>query len=1454
MKFVGKISVFVCLLMLAATPSAVGSEPLQGIFTEYGSLDGMAHNNIHDIHIDRQGYVWLCTWSGVSRFDGYHFKNYCTNPKDMPVRHNRFRSVDEDAKGNLWFRTYDDHIYRFDPRTEIFEDVCHSIPQLEGKSYRTDKFVCSPESHTVWVEYQGFGLVGFVSNDDNELQTLNLIDSPAIGRNISLMVAEQYGTLWVASEQGNLCVVESDGSRVNIVVNPEGCVRDMVVADGKVFYATDNSIGVVEREGNQTPRNIPFSHDNITSLCWDGGSNKLYIGTANKGLYAILPNGNIDHYTAGDTPRGVRQMQVDSHGTVWITSTRGGITRLDPARKDYKHFHQEQNTVQFYADNTSMVKEKGDVVWIKMNHVGFGYYDRQKDSVEPFYNDLQRPDFRISNGVAIFDIDDNNVLWLSTYYERGLRRVVLQREEKNLLGLGNSSSTIGSFLDEARALKLDHRGNLWVGTKEGHLYCYNEDYQPLHHINCQPSGAPLGAIYTIEEDSHGNLWVGTKGDGVYRLTPRGNEFEWRTYRHNPDDPHSLSNDQVYSIEEDNQGRIWMATFGGAINMLGSADEREFANTTNSFPHYPTETGSKARYLLADSNGRMLLGTSEGLIIFNPSESPEKMTFRVAHRGFSKDALQAGDVLHIFEGKGGNVWLSTYGGGLSRIVEYDRNGTPLFETFTTADGLPSNVVMAATEDEEGNLWLSSERGVAKFSPTEHLVTSYTRYDGYKPVVYNEATVAIDRKGNVVMGAANNCVQVIDPKSEENNSYDYNLHFTSVEVQNRGNSQNNKEEILHIPTAENSVLNIDHDYLMFHISFSALNFRLHDRVSYMYLLEGYDEEWRTTSGVNNVYYSKVPHGHYTFRVKAYVGNPQLASPEISLPIHIATPPWASWWAITIYVLLAAGVLVVAFGLYLRFVKLRNTARLEQDMTEMKLKFFTNISHELRTPLTLIMGGIEDVQRHEELSERGEGSLQLSHKNAKRMLTLINQLLDFRKIVKEKMELRVERLDMVALARDVVEDFRESAAEKQIELFLSSSHNSIYLWCDSERIESLLYNLLSNAIKFTRTGGRITVAVAGRDEDPFTTITVSDTGIGIPKERLGDIFDRFASYASAVRGEVSGTGIGLALCKEIVELHHGTLTVESKVGQGTTFTATLLRGNSHFSMEQIVFGDNPALEEQRASSRREGVCPPAGAKRIVLAEDNSEMRAFLYNNLVDAYEVIEAVDGVEALEMIKAHQPDIIITDLMMPRMDGLELVEQVRGDFEISHIPIVMLTAKQTPQDRILALKYGADGYITKPFSMEHLLVRIDNLLTQRRILFEKLSHYSATNRAPLEVEMKPREVVVTNRDEEFLSGLMEWLEENIDNSELTIDQLAGHLKLGRTTMYNKIKSLTGKSPVELIKEYRITKSELLLRTGQFSVSEVAYKVGFTDPGYFSRCFKEQYKSAPVEYLRKLGIKV
>ena len=1089
-----------------------------------------------------------------------------------------------------------------------------------------------------------------------------------------------------------------------------------------------------------------------------------------------------------------------------------------------------------------------------MNRYGFGYYDRERDRVEPFYNDPGSPDCQMTNAVVRFNVQ-GDVLWLTTYYERGLRRALMMAQPAEEIRI--DSRFADEMSGEVRAMMTDRAGRVWMGTKSGELLCYSADRKLLYSYP-EGDGEPLGMIYALKEDSRGDIWVGTKGNGLYRLCPGEGRYRFAAhYRHDPRDEYSLGDDQIYSIEEDDFGRLWFATYGGGPNLLDPAVEGRFIHAGNQLVQYPLDEADRMRWLLNDGNGRMLAATVDGLVVFEPKRSVKQIRFSQI-RKVPGDASSLGnnDIIHMTRDSRGRVWLATYGGGLNRIEGYDESGMPRFRYYDQNDGLPSNICLSVVEDRNGNIWTATQNAVSRLDEEHNFFMNYL-YNNPANVGFNESGALASPSGSILF-ARGNLLYAFSTDDMAARREDSRLRFTGFWVKNQpagiGPSEPLKESVSRVDRIE-----LKYNYSNFRFAFASLNYALQSQINYMYRLEGFDPEWNLAGKSNWASYSNVPTGHYKFQVKAYVGNVAAADEGLSVDVVILPPIWLTWWAKCLYVLLVGALLLVAWRIVDSMQRMRRESKMEQEMTDMKLQFFTNVSHELRTPLTLILGGIEDVRKHEELTPRGGTSLNLAYKNARRMLTLINQLLDFRKIVKNKMELKIARVNLVQLVEDAMDDFREMASERHIELLFTVSNRSILVWIDLERIESVVYNLLSNAFKFTRNGGRIEMVLTVNESEGSVSMTVRDNGIGIAKEQQGSIFERFHQASRSVVGDMKGSGIGLALCREIVALHQGEISVESKLGEGSAFTVRLRLGNAHFGMEQIDFGELQGGKKpgymvsdysSAESERRTDVVPPEDSQKILLVDDNRELRLFMYNSLIENYRVVEAEDGVEALEVIRREMPDIVVTDLMMPNMDGIELIGNIRRDFSISHIPVIMLTAKHSPDERIKAMEYGADGYITKPFSIELLQARIDNLLTQRRSLFEKFSTQSARNKV---VELSPKDVVVTDRDEAFMKNVMAWLGENIENSDLTIDQLATHLGLGRTTMYNKLKGLTGKSPVELIKEYRINKSQLLLRTGQFSVSEVAYKVGFSDPGYFSRCFREQFNMSPAEYLKNHNLK-
>ncbi len=1444
------------LFVVAALHPVLGrGETPQCLMKTYSTLNGMPHNRVSDIYTDSEGFVWICTWHGVSRFDGYTFKTYSTTPGDKsPLSHNRFLSVSEDSEGHLWFKVYNHHLYRFNRSTEQFEDPILLLDGVDPKHYRATHLL-HDRSGGSWVVIPGVGVVRFLSPDRMApLRVTHRLEDADFAAGVEMIGVDSLENGWISTSSGAIFRIGSEASTPEKVALGRTPIRSMKQLGECCYFLSDDGLyaySLSEKRWREIARGEAFS-----ALEVDPVHRRLYVGNRRGELMTLSaeePDAPLRSLPLSRLNR-IRSLQCDSHGVVWISTPEAGITRYNPERGDLKHFEQEPYTVSYNVDTLPKIVESGDRLWIKMNRYGFGCYDRERDCVDPFYNDPSEPECLMTNAVVRFDVSDD-VLWLSTYYERGLRCALLRRQPTDAWAIDTRSED--GMSSEVRALMRDSRGLMWVGTKTGELLIYDRERRLVDRLFDR--GANPGMIYALKEDSRGRVWMGTRGEGLYCLERVGDSYRTTAhYRYDPKNDYSLSCDHIYCVEEDDLGRIWVATYGGGVNLFDPDSER-FYHADNQLIHYPIEEADRVRWLLNDGQGRMLVATVDGLVVCHPDPSPRRIEFSLVQK-IPGDSTSLGnnDIIHMMRDSRGRIWLATYGGGLNRIESY-HNEVPLFRSFDTEAGLWSNICMAVAEDAAGRIWVAGQNVVSCFDEAQGWLRNYPLYENRSGATFSESAVLADENGGVCFASGHN-LYAFHAESLPSPTPDYRLRFTELTVGNRPASVGDGEP-LSVSIVDAEQIELDYDYSNFRIDFSSLNFGVQEEVGYMYKLEGYDPDWNVVGKINSAAYSNVPEGSYTFRLMAYTGSAAAASGEKSIRILIRPPFWLSWWAKICYFLIALLAAVLAWRLFNSMQRMRREARMEQEMTDLKLQFFTNISHELRTPLTLILGGIEDVQKSNELSERSGISLSLARKNARRMLTMINQLLDFRKIVKNKMELKISRVNLVQLVEDAVEDFRETAKERHIELLFTVSRRTILVWVDLDRMESVVYNLLSNAFKFTRNGGRVEVKLTVNEQEEVALMEVRDNGIGIPKDQQSSIFERFHQASRSVAGQ-RGSGIGLSLCRDIVDLHHGEIQVESRPGEGSAFVVKLRMGNAHFGMEQINFELSGAVKRPELmasdylspeSERRSDVTPPADSPRVLVVDDNRELRLFMYNNLIENYRVLEAEDGCEALEVIRREVPDVIVTDLMMPRMDGIDLTDKVRHDFSISHIPIIMLTAKHSPDERIKAIGYGADAYITKPFSVEFLQARIDNLLTRRQTLFEKFSAEAARNRV---VSLSPDEhdLVVTDRDEAFLANLMEWLDAHIEDSDMTIDQLATHLGMGRTTMFNKLKSLTGKSPIVLIKEYRLNKSCILLRTGQFSVSEVAYKVGFSDPGYFSRCFREQFQLSPVEYMRNHRIKV
>lgn len=1412
----------------AFVSNTLKAEPLEFIHEHYSSDDGLPHNSICDIHQDRQGYLWLCTWYGLSRFDGNGFVNYTMQPGDYSnLSHNRMLSIDEDRNGYLWVMTYDYHLYRFDKSTEEFIAIPSELKGFPETDFKADFLYCDSKGHT-WVSLSGYGLMRI----DNNLEHKSFlkVNGHNVGNDVTGIYEDSRGIVYVSSETG-ISMIDGDESSL-VSRNPE--VVAFAETEGKVIFARKDHLLLVDMNTREqkTVDMVSAKCGDVTAMTLSCGH--LFAGFRNNAV-ASVDIRSLSMTVHKENMGRVRFLFPDPEGLLWIATERTGIWSYNPSTDRFRHYEHSRNVKSYYVDTLARVQQSGERLWIKMNNWGFGYYDRENDEIVPLDNVKEQPGCRFMNGVACFESDSTEVLWMSTI-ARGLEKVtVIAPKTQTIVPPTASSDNISA--SEIRAMHRDSHGNLWVAAKSRELYRYSPDMKQCHRFPDAVSG-DIGVIYAIFEDAQGNLWFGTKGDGLVKAVPDGGTYRWKRFR---TENSELSSNDIYSVAQDKDGRIWIGTYGGALSMLRNPDSEDFVTVGNSFPGYPQDAGGRVRYLHCMPDGKMLVATVGGLIWFETSDTPELTVFHVINKiPGDIHSLGNNDVIYIFTDRQGGTWLCTFGGGLNRL--YFEDNIPRFDVYSTKNGFSSNIIQSATDDSEGMIWAATETTLSRLDHATGAVTNYSRYDGVPQTQYSEATCASLVDGTILFGTIDNICR-IDPSAFVYSPKDSRLTLSGLSIDGR-----------RTPFADGIV--IPHDYSFFRIDFASLNFMVNDKIHFSYMLEGYDKNWIAGTGDNSATYSRIPPGKYVFKARID-SSEEVCNPEmVQVKVRVKPSVWNSGVAIAVYILAGIMLIFVLVRLMMAQMKLRNDVTIEQNLSEIKARFFTNISHELRTPLTLILGGIDDIGRNKDISESSRYSVNLVQKNARRMMTLVNQLLDIRTIVSGKMRLKVSQFDVVKLVQGVYDDFRDMSAERQMEMRIIKSVESLMVWGDAIRIEALVYNLLSNAFKYTSDGGKIEVGILYREGEPDFRIMVKDNGVGVPKDKQQVIFEPFAKGPDNAFKGMASSGIGLSFCKEIADIHHGRIWVESHREGGSKFFVRLPVGRDSFSPEDVQFVEAP-IETNTSETfglNKYKVTPtyPEGALKLLVVEDNAELRVYIYNCLVNRFEVRDAANGAEALEIIsQGWMPDIIVTDLMMPVMDGIELINNIRGDFNTSHIPIVLITAKHENDTHLKAMKYGADGYIAKPFTMELLIARIDNLLERRRALISTLSSDDGTfaRRSSRKVEISPEQVVITDRDEELIKKVIAWLEENVADSDATVEQLASYVGMGRTSMYNKIKGLTGKSPVELIQEFRMEKATYYLKSGQFSVSETSYKVGFSDPGYFSRSFRKHFGMSPADYIKQ-----
>jgi signal transduction histidine kinase/ligand-binding sensor domain-containing protein/DNA-binding response OmpR family regulator len=1439
-------------------------------FSHYSVKEGLSEINVLCMLQDKKGQMWFGTFDGLNKFNGYSFKTYKNNPNQLfGLENYRIDLIREDNDGYLWIQTYDGRIYRFDPRTENFLQVPQC--QEEFKNYKTRlETIYTLSDGSVWLagdEDGCFKVLNSKTDETIKVYHYSATNELLTSNKINKVFRDKKKNTWVLTSNGLNLFKPNSTKPVQLFKEKNAGAFFSILESG-------NSIWIGGDHGKlryYDSRKETF--DGIMTPCTSGiidirriNANELFILTDNSGffLYDIKQH----QFTAFNSSNGsgvkndvLYSCYMDKKHNIWIESDNPSVVYFETAKRKVNNFSIQSVSSSQYATlpNFFVVEDKYGNTWVHPRRGGFSKYNPATNQLESFYNDPNLPDRKFSNVMHSAYSDRQGNLWLCPF-SHGIEKVVFSQSPFNFYKPFPAETTSAS--NEVRSIYQDKDNWLWVGTKNGSINLFDENRKLIGELGIDGrinNSKPLKAlVYNITSDNFGAIWLGSKGNGLFKLEKTGTgktvKFKITNYKYNPDDIYSLSSNNVYSIFEDHFHRIWIATYGGGINLMENENGQvRFISFRNKLKNYPISRYFQARFITEDSHGRIFVGTTGGLVAFlNENKRPENINFYQ----YSRDprdpkTISGNDVHYVLPARNGKLYLAIFGGGLDVLNDtFDFNEKPGFKSYQVANGAPSNVIFTMKEDLQGNIWFSTQTEIGKFSPKEE------RFDTYSPLnetaySFSEASVCQTRQGELAYGTTEGFV-VFNPQKAAKSNFVPRIVLTNFQLFNKPMEVGVEGSPLKYVIDETNELKLSHEQNIFSIGFAALDYSDPQSIQYAYKLDGFEKDWNYVHDQRIATYTNLPKGKYVFRVKSTNAEGVWVENERSIIIVKQPSFWESNWGYLFYFIVFIGLAALAVYIMSTIFRLKTDVEVEHRITNLKLRFFTDISHELRTPLTLIASPVENILRNERLSENAKEQLTMVQRNTNRMLRLITQILDFRKIQNQKMKLLVEAIQPGSFIKEICESFTKLAEERKIKFEVIDESNNATLWADKDKFEKIFYNLLSNAFKFTQPGNPIEVIV--KDEPETVTITVKDKGMGMSKDRMKLLFNRFESLAASNVSFQEGTGIGLSLTKELVELHHAKIEVESEPGKGSSFKVTFLKGQAHFiEDEEFVINEDiipePAnvnveeTEKEEEPEMEEDFSPVKPT--ILIAEDNNELRSFLKTVLSNKYEVLEAENGRQALEIAKNSVPDMIITDVMMPEMNGLELAKAIKEDINISHIPLVLLTAKTDMENKLEALQYGVDDYITKPFSSAYLEARIENLLKLRKQL-QELYRSSLTSGV-----ISPSKPHVVSQDDIFIQRIMKFIEENIDNSELTIEDIAMHIGFSRSAFFKKLKSLTGLAPVEFLKEVRIQRAAQLIETGEYNFSEITYMVGINDPRYFSRCFKQKFNMSPREYKDKCG---
>ncbi len=1342
----------------------------------------------------------LCNFSAVAQQDAFRFSRLNIN---HGLSHNYVSSFLKDSRGFVWVGT------------------SSGLNRFDGYSLRIFR---------------------------NDLR-----DTATISNNfINSMFEDPDGRIWVYSTTGSTDInifdpeTESFSHRSQPFLKqygiPEGGITDIFHDSGGRFWFVHQSQGLFRyspRFKTSMPARYLPEGENITA-----STSISRIAEDHKGnIWMILRNGLIIRMDAEtlkveyinpyirDTYRKTDsefKIVIDNDGDLWIYCHNAnlGVALYDVAKDEFRHIGERSNGIKLNNNIIrGVVQDNLGNVWIATDHGGLNIIDKTKQTIRYQLHDPADEKSLAQNSINCMYKDPDGIIWVGSfkqgvsYYHESIVRFPLFR-----------GMDVNSFVE-------DDRHNIWLGTNGSGLVEWDRDkgtFKSYKH-SADPNSLSADVIVSMTKGKNNELWIGTYFGGLNKFDGR----KFTHYRHDPSDPQSLSDESVWEVLEDSRGNLWIGTLQAGLDM--------FDRSTNIFRHYRNgdDNSIKTNYVTVleeDSKGNIWVGTGFGIDVL------ERETGRFVHYANDPNninSLSNNSILWIHEDSRKLVWVGTLE-GLNVFDPAKRT----FTSFRTEDGLPHNTILTILEDNAGNLWMSTPNGISNLviSNGKFTFKNYDESDGLQGKQFNDNSALKTRDGHLIFGGVNG-FNMFRPEDIRMNTLKPRIILSDFQVMNKsvraGESIDGK---VVLPKAINltSDIELNHNQNAISIEFAALSYIHPEKSKYQYILEGSDQDWVTTSGMSRrATYTNLDPGDYTFRVRAANNDGVWSDEAVTLRITVLPPFWKTATAFVLYVITVLGILLMTRRLIQQRERMkfaieqeRREAQRMHDLDLMKIKFFTNVSHEFRTPLTLILTPIEKMLKTSTDDQKGQ--LELIHRNARRLLNLINQLLDFRKLEVQEIKFNPSEGDVIRFIKDTAYSFTDLSEKKNIAFSFNTWVDSLEMIFDQDKLEKILFNLLSNAFKFTPENGAVSVNIDVKNEGDlrWLDIRVKDTGIGISPENQEKIFERFFQNDVPRSMVNQGTGIGLSIVKEFVRSFNGTVRVESEPNKGSTFIVELpVREIAHHEEAELVVSHNEVPLGHIGDHEHHHERKPV----LLLVEDNEDFRFYLKDNLKLNYDVVEAKNGKEGFKVAQQHLPDLIVTDVMMPEMNGVELCKAIKDHPNLSHIPVILLTARMAEEQKMEGFQAGADDYVTKPFSFEILQARIRNLIHQREIFHKDFRR---------QIEVKASTIRITSMDEKLIQNAIRIVENNITDPDFSVEDLSHELGMSRVHLYKKLLALTGKSPLEFIRTIRLQQAAQLLEKSQLSVSEIAYKVGFNNPKYFAKYFKEEYKVLPSAYSNRL----